>query len=672
MVTVRTSGTQTLTRFCQVAVPVPLRRTFTYQVPEDMEVKEGSMVTVSFGRRTMTGFVVGFGQSDGSLDHIKPIKAVESEDLSLPPEVLELCRWVSDYYLAPLGEVARTALPAGLGKRTPDKQEAGATPSSEHHTLSTTQEQALNALAEALSRRSSKPFLLHGVTGSGKTEVYLRAAEQAVENGGSVILLIPEIALSPQMIHRVESRFGNRAALWHSSLTATERRRVWTRARQGELNVIVGARSAVFSPLPNLRLLIVDEEHETSYKQTDSPRYHARDVAVVRAQKCGAVTVLGSATPSLESYANVQNGKYTLLEMPGRVTARPRPQVELVSLPKSSPKSKPMSWIFSNRLREEIAGLLSREEQGIVFLNRRGHSTVVRCSSCGEVERCRDCDIVLTYHATDQRLWCHYCGHRRRKPPACAECGELMLAYRGAGTQKVEEELFRLFPGARVQRIDTDSTRKRGSLQQALERFREGSADLLLGTQMVAKGLDFPQVTLVGVVHADTQLNLPDFRSGERTFQLLTQVAGRAGRGEKPGKVILQTDHPDHPSLVTAKTHDYHRFFKGEAQARKELGWPPYSRLVNILFDGRTEQAVQTKAEEIFDILRFDAQTSGVELLGPAPQPVSKLKGKFRWHLTLRSPRTASLRTLADRALTAAAGKSQVRVSVDVDPVSLL
>ena len=662
-------------RFAEVAVPVPLRRTFTYRVPADLadRVGPGAVVTVPFGRRTLSGFVIALHPT-AEVKGIKDIQKVEDDDLSLSPALLELGAWVSEYYLAPLGEVLRAALPAGLGKKTPDPVEAmpgdGVPP-----VLSDAQTAALEPIREAVRKKTAASFLLHGVTGSGKTEVYLRAAEEAVRAGGRVLVLVPEIALSPQMVERVRERFGNRTALWHSSLTPARRREVWTRTRRGEIDVLVGARSAVFAPLPDLRLVVVDEEHESTYKQTESPRYHARDVALVRARLEGATVVLGSATPSLETYANTERGKYRLLELPARVGEAVPPEVSLVPPPRAEAGERaPISVIFGNELRRALAERLGKGEQSIVFLNRRGHSTVVQCSSCHEAVSCSACDVVLTYHAAGDRLECHYCGARRPRPRACGACGEETVIYKGVGTQKVEGEIARLFPAARVRRLDTDSARRRGVLEESLDSFRTGEVDILLGTQMVAKGLDFPRVTLVGVVNADTQLLLPDFRSAERTFQLLTQVAGRAGRGSAPGQVILQTAHPDHPALVAAARQDYGLFYREEMRARAETGWPPHKRLVNLMLDGSDEATVIAEAEKLAaHLLREVRGGDGLEVLGPAPQPVSRLKGKHRWHVTLRGGDHRRLHRLAARALALAEERTgRVRLAVDVDPASLL
>ena len=562
-------GTQAL--FAEVAIPIPLRQNFTYRIPTNLldELDVGAAVMVPFGRRKVQGFVVAL-KKESSLKGIKEIESLSGD--SLPPSILNLAQWISEYYLASLGEVLRAALPAGLGKKTRER-EWTEFPEDSAFVLSPEQAEAVKSITEALPPTQAKGFLLHGETGSGKTEVYLRAAEAAIAAGRRVLVLIPEIALSQQMVHRFQLRFGDKVALWHSALTASKRREVFNRTRSGDLDILVGARSAILAPLPDVGLIVVDEEHETAYKQGDSPRYHARDVALVRGRQEKAVVVLGSATPALETYKNAQTGKLSLLRMHHRFGLGKAPQVEIVPLPRKEPrKSAPISMIFGDRLRDELAKTLSEGSQAILFLNRRGHSTVVQCEECRTAVPCQHCDIALTFHASDQRLRCHYCGSSRRLPIPCADvsCGGEVGVMKGVGTQRVETEVTRLFPMARVLRLDTDTARKRGSTRETIEKFRRREADILLGTQMVAKGLDFPLVTLVGVINADTQLNLPDFRSAERTFQLLAQVAGRSGRGEHLGRVIFQTNHPDHDALITASTQDYEEFYKREISRRRD------------------------------------------------------------------------------------------------------
>jgi primosomal protein N' (replication factor Y) len=672
------------TLIAEVAIPVPLRRTFVYDVPEELRslVHSGVVVSVPFGNRKLSGFIVDvYGRhteawskvSHKFPEDLKPIHAVLEAELALPEELVALCRWVADYYQAPLGEVFRAALPSGLGKKTPGELPEAEPGSASEILLSPDQATAVATIGRAQAAQSAAAFLLYGITGSGKTEVYLRAAENTVASGGKVLILVPEIALSPQMVHRVQARFGSRVALWHSSLTPTRRREVWSRARRGEIDVLVGARSAVFAPLPDLKLIVVDEEHESAYKQNESPRYHARDVALVRARMAKAVTLLGSATPSLESMSNAEKGKYTLLRLPDRVAGRSRGSVELVLLPHMEPRDKrPVSLILSDALRDAILQTVSRREQAILFLNRRGHSTIVQCETCRKPLRCNQCDITLTWHSDRDRVICHYCGRNRPTPERCPECSGSLFVFKGVGTQRVARELAGLFPGLRVERLDTDSTRKRGTLEHALDRFRDGKADVLLGTQMVAKGLDFPGVTLVGVINADLQLSLPDFRSAERTFQLLTQVAGRSGRGALPGRVIFQTNQAEHYALITAAAQDYESFYRTELAVRRDPVYPPYVRLINLLFDGRDEAKVIEEANAVAAFLRRSLKPGDqVDFLGPAPQPLSRLKGKHRWHLTLRGPEHKRLQELSAHVLEQETTRG-VRLTVDVDPVSLL
>jgi primosomal protein N' (replication factor Y) len=462
------------------------------------------------------------------------------------------------------------------------------------------------------------------------------------------------------------------------------RREAWRRVRDGAASVVVGARSAVFAPFADLRLIVVDEEHEAAYKQDETPRYHGRDVAIYRGHLARVPVVLGSATPSLESFHHALAGKYALIELPRRIDDRPTPTVDLVPLLRGRDEARPesppaagrsRSHVLSEPLIEALEERLTRAEQAILFLNRRGHSTVVRCGDCGHVARCPHCDISLTWHADRRELCCHYCSHRVRQFDVCPDCAGTCFVYRGVGTQKVEAELQRLLPQARTVRMDFDSTRRRGVLDGIVRDFRARRADILLGTQMVARGLDFPGVTLVGVINADTQLNLPDFRSAERTFQLLTQVAGRAGRGRQPGHVLVQTFAAGHYAIEAARRQDYRAFYETEIEFRREVGYPPLSRMVNLLFDGREEARVTERAEEVARHLsaRLGGQEPGVDLLGPAPQSLSRLKGKYRWHVTLKGRDHRALRSLAEEALALPASTgSAVRLSVDVDPVSLL
>lgn len=529
------------------------------------------------------------------------------------------------------------------------------------------QADAIAALEGALCAGEHHTFLLHGVTGSGKTEVYLRAMEEARRLGRRSILLVPEITLTPQTVSRLRGRFGARAAVLHSRLTDSERRRTWHAAQQGRFDVVLGPRSAIFTPLPDLGLVIVDEEHEGAYKQEDAPRYHARDVAIERARQVGGVVVLGSATPDTESFQRTLSGEFTRLVMPDRVSNLPLPRVRLVDV-------RGTRGTFSPELLEAVRDRLEKKEQVILFLNRRGFSPFVQCSSCGEAVRCDQCAVSLTYHKTDGSMRCHYCDQSAPLPEKCPECQATTLVKRGLGTQRVEEELREHFPEMRLARLDSDSVRKSGAHEDILGRFLEGDIDVLLGTQMVAKGLDFPRVTLVGVINADTGLHLPDYRAAERTFQVLTQVSGRAGRSELGGEVLVQTRCPEHGCLLAARDHDDAAFRAEDLPLRKDLRYPPFSRLAGVLVRGENLPRVEAAADVIRDRIAETAEECGAwtVVLGPCPAPLAQLRGKHRFRLLIKGQRREDVRRAAERALEPLTGFPGVEVQVDVDPLDML
>jgi primosomal protein N' (replication factor Y) len=538
-------------------------------------------------------------------------------------------------------------------------------------TLNADQEQAWAALEPALRRGGFHAFLLHGVTGSGKTEIYLRAIEVMVRQGKEALVLVPEISLTPQTIARFRGRFSDVAVL-HSHLGTAERGGHWRKVAGGHAQVIVGARSAVFAPARRLGLIVVDEEHETTFKQETTPRYHGRDVAVMRARLEDVPIVLGSATPSLETWHNAQRAAYTLLELPQRVESRPLPQVGLVDLRHAAPqRGRPSA--LSEPLERAMREALRAGGQVMLLLNRRGFATHVHCPHCGHVEVCRFCDLALTYHKHRDVMLCHYCGFEQEPLQNCPRCGEAAVRYQGLGTEKLQAEIEARFSGFVVRRMDSDTMRKPGSHARILAAFRKGLIHILLGTQMIAKGLDFPNVTLVGVVNADVGLHVPDFRSAERTFQLLSQVAGRAGRGPQGGRVLVQTFTPDHPSIALAASHDYARFVEGELAHRRAHGYPPFQRLARLIVRSRDQQAAADFAARMAgDFQAALAAAPEVRLLGPAEAPIFRLKGYFRFHFQLQSPRPGELHRVLREVLPPLRPPSGVEFALDVDPYHML
>jgi primosomal protein N' (replication factor Y) (superfamily II helicase) len=673
----------------RVAVPIPLPReeALVYELPEEEEPRAGLRVLVPVGTRRVWGTVLGPEPRRPDFK-VRAVAGLPEPRLVLTEEILDLCRWVADYYATSLGEVLQAAAPSPTGLTRRAEAAAGeerdapwlasAPPARER--LNAAQRTALDAVEAALAERAFRAFLLHGVTGSGKTAVYLHAAKTVVTQGGQSLILVPEIALSPQTLDSFRRAGFERAALYHSTLTPRDRVDVWRAVAEGALDLVVGTRSAVFLPFRDLRLAVVDEEHETAYKQEETPRYHGRDVALVRAQRRGAAVVLASATPSMESYARAKRGAYGLLSLPERIDGRPLAAVRVTDLRQrpavTAASGLPRSPILTPLLIEAMQGALGRREQGILFLNRRGHSTYLQCRGCGHVARCRRCDVSLTLHLEEKALRCHYCGAERKLKPDCPECGAADLWFGGIGIQRVEREVRRLFPEATVARLDLDSARRRGAVGRTLREFRAGGIDFLLGTQMVAKGFDFPGVTLVGIVVADLQLYLPDFRAAERTFQLLTQVAGRAGRGESPGEVIMQSYDPEHPALRAAAAQDYEMFYAHEARERRELHYPPYGHLAEIEVRGAREERVEAAARSVRRSLGAAVGGAGdsVLVLGPAPKPLARLRGESRWHLLLRAASRTDLRALLARALPRIreAKHPGARVYIDVDPRQVL
>jgi len=744
----------------EVAVPLRLECTFHYLVPPHLAslVRTGKRVLVPFGRRKLTGYILG--GSETATGELKEIIELLDPDPLFTGKELEFLRWAAGYYLHPLGEVIKSALPAGInlksGSRTTldrdgaavaeevltggkrvmtglfyraaeprpegvtlrdkaarlgtflrEQGEASATqlrrefgadaallnrlrdkgfvtvterevyrdpfraevfPCDTPPLLNDSQAAALARLTAALEGRAFAPFLLHGVTGSGKTEVYLRTIANVLDQGRTALVLVPEIALTPQLVRRFKCRFSCGIAVLHSGLSDGERFDEWRRIRRGEVAIVIGARSAIFAPLERLGIIVVDEEHDGSYKQSEGFRYNARDLALVRGKMERACVLLGSATPLLTSYHAAQAGKLGYLHLPCRVRNLPMPAVELIDA--RGRKSE----TFLPELTAALGENLAAGGQALLFLNRRGFATFLICNDCGHVLRCPNCSITLTYHQRRGRHFCHYCDFSIPAPSLCPDCTSPGITLLGRGTERVEEEVKELLPEARVSRMDRDTTTGRGGHSRILKGVEEGSIDILVGTQMIAKGHDFPGVTLVGVISADATLNLPDFRSAERTFQLITQVMGRAGRGDMPGKVLVQTLNPDHYAVSRAVAHDFAGFCAEELEFRRETGYPPFAHLASLVLSGNVAAAVDQEAVTVALLLREVKRElkSRVEILGPVVPPLGKIRGRFRRQILLKS----AGRTDLHRLLAAFRGglklPATVRLAIDVDPVDML
>jgi len=802
----------------EVAVGLPVFKTFHYRIPEKMigSLQVGMRVLVPFKGRKVTGFSIDLLDQPpkGVEEKLREVEDLLDEAPLIDPQMLRFCRWISDYYLYPLGEVIKTGLPPGLQLKselilslTPDGWEClgqgalepiqekvfkeigrcgkvslrrmlkhflGEVSRSQlfswrrkgflnidpgiegkevkpkfekvvHYQegeptqpISKKQAEILNWIKEkgdisyselskrfkspsksiqslhakglvSLSRREvcrdlsvrselkpypkpeptsdqeavlieilkgihSKrfsPFLIYGVTGSGKTEIYLRAIEEVLSQGKEAIVLVPEISLTPQLLSRFKDRFGENLALLHSGLGRGERYDQWRRVWKGEVKIAMGARSAIFAPFKHVGIIIVDEEHDPSYKQEEKLKYHARDVAVVRAKQAEATLLLGSATPSLESFYNVEKVKFRLLNLPERIEGKPLPRVEVVDMKKEG-------GLFSEKLKAALQKNIESGKQSLLFLNRRGFANFILCPDCGNTFKCPNCSVTLTHHLRDRSLQCHYCDYRIPAPGDCPKCQSHRLQGMGIGTERLEQEIKSLFPETQVGRMDRDTTSRRRSHLEILKRLESGSIDILIGTQMIVKGHDFPDVTFVGVVSADTSLNFPDFRSSERTFQLLTQVAGRAGRGDVFGEVVIQTFNPDHYSILRAKDHDYIGFYQEEIQFRKALEYPPFTRFINFRLVGNNEKGTKGMAEEMGRIgqsLLKKAHGKEIEILGPSTAPFAKMRGKFRWQMLAKGKSPPLLhqfaKELSSRMDVPLKGKG-VDLDVDVDPVFIL
>jgi primosomal protein N' (replication factor Y) len=574
---------------------------------------------------------------------------------------------------APIATLRRKGLIRSQSSRVSTaRQVEAALPRQERLALNPDQQQALDAVLAALRSKQHQTFLIHGVTGSGKTEVYIQAIEEVVRYGRQAIVLVPEISLTPQTVERFRQRFGSVAVL-HSHLSDSDRHWHWQRIAEGQVPVIVGARSAIFAPTPHLGLIVLDEEHESTFKQETAPRYHAREVAEARAAAESVPLILGSATPSLESWHRARMGRYRLIDMPRRVLNRPLPEVGTIDLRAEGQRIGSRGSI-SRLLHQAMQAALADDGQVILLLNRRGYSTHIQCPACGEVVRCPDCDIALTHHKIGEQVLCHLCDYRAAPPSQCPACDSGEIRYWGMGTQKLETEVRARFPDAPLIRMDADTMRARGAHEKALREFREGKARILLGTQMIAKGLDFPNVTLVGVIQADTALHLPDFRAAERTFHLVTQVAGRTGRGAKGGRVLVQTFSPDHPAIRAAVKHDYAAFAAEELPLREMLRYPPFTSMIRLVIRGESEAAVKEFAGRLHNSIAaaLEARQADARVLGPAPAPTPRIRGKHRFQIQIQGPDGDKLRAAVLEAESQVTAPAEVEWIADVDPLNML
>ncbi len=647
--------------------------TFQYSVPESLreKIEPGKRVYVSVRTRRMVGYVVALSEGQVT-EHVREIDSVIDETPILSPAFLKLTSWMSDYYFCSWGQAIEAVLPAPFKKgkflmksRAKKIGEGIELVNPKDLPLTTHQEDAFRKISKKIELKEPGTFLLHGITGSGKTEIYMHLIREVIKQSRGSIVLVPEISLTPQTVDRFYSRFGDGLAVIHSRLTQARRVEEWHRIRKGEVRVVIGARSAIFSPVKELGLIVIDEEHDTSYKQGETPRYETKRVAQKRVELENAVLVLGSATPSLESFYQSDNNAMERIDLPERIEKRPLPVVDIVDM-RRRPHGK-AEWIFSGALEQNIRESLAKKEQVMLLLNRRGFSTYLHCSSCGYVMSCENCRISLTYHFDKGSLFCHVCHYKLAPQRLCPACQKNYLHYFGIGTQKVESEAQRLFPDARLGRMDSDSTSRKDSHENILRAFRKREIDILIGTQMIAKGHDFPNVSLIGVISADTALHIPDFRAAERTFDLLTQVAGRAGRGDIPGKVIIQTYVPHHYSIQSAKDHDYHEFYEKEIVFRKELSMPPYTHLVMVILSGGVEKDVVRQILGLAKLLESRIDGSKFKIMGPAPCLVSKERGEYRWNLYLKGPSIEEINPVL-KAVLHEFKKVKVRATIDVDP----
>lgn len=661
-------------KYVEVITSLPIDRTFQYRVPDSVQhaPEVGKRVHIPFRSSKRIGYIVKI-EEEAMVENPKDLLDIIDEEAIFTPDMIDLARWVKDNYFCSWGEALEAMIPGALkhGKTSMTsriKEKPQEVEPTEPHEPNREQKEVLEDVTKCLDEGRHEVFLLHGITGSGKTEIYLQAMENVISKGKSGIILVPEISLTPQTVERFKSRFGDMVAVFHSKMLQSAKFAEWKRIKKGEAKVVVGPRSAIFSPIVKPGLFVVDEEHEPSYKQEDSPRYHAREVAIERAKEANAPVILGSATPSLESYHRASTGEYKLVELTQRIKEKELPKVKLVDM-RLEFDTRCGKKVISKIMEESLRKDLSKKQQALVFLNRRGFSTFVICKGCGYLAKCPRCDSPMVYHRSKKGLICHYCGHTESPLKICPSCNKEYLMYRGTGTQKVEEELKIVIPDARIARMDSDTMSKRGAHNKVLSSFKKHDIDVIVGTQMIAKGLDFPKVTLVGVVSADANLNLPDFRSGERTFNLITQVAGRAGRGDLGGEVIVQTFTPENYAVKLAAKHDYEAFYSHEVQSRRELNFPPFINLIKITVRSRKEENVIKATERLAKTLK--KKMPDVDMIGPVPSPMAMLRGYHRWNVIIKAEDRAKAVKKLRGALKGFRKGSGVFMAVDVDPMSM-
>ena len=650
-------------RYAQVVVPIPLKSEFTYSFDSDqMTVQAGMRVMVPFGKRNLQAYVIDVMDKAPSVDfEIKGITRVIDKEPIFDRKDYELAVWMEKFYFSSRGEVLDTMIPGGRRDTVFSGLDADEAMPRPDVTLSEEQENAVKTVMETDHRM----YYLFGVTGSGKTEVFLRCAEKVIAEGGQVIYLVPEITLTHQLALQVLKRFQNNVAILHSGLTDSQRIAQWRRIKRSEVGLVIGARSAVFAPFSNLKMIIIDEEHENSYKSGNAPRYHARQVAQKRISDCGGKLLMGSATPSLESWQMMKDpSKMVRIDLKHRVGGGSMPRVEIDDMSKEE-------GIFSKVLHEKMLRTLAAGKQVILFLNRRGFSYYFHCRSCGYELKCPNCDIALTYHKRHNVLQCHYCGYSQKPITVCPDCGSMDVMYSGFGTEQVEQEISRLFPLYGVARLDTDTVAKdRSNIQKTLDDFRAGKIQILLGTQMVAKGLNFPNVQLVGIIMADSGLLIPDFRAEERTFDLLVQVSGRSGRADSNGEVIVQTRMKDNPAISFAAKGDVEGFFNQELSIRKDTKFPPFSRMVNIVVRSSNAAAARGFADTLAKMLTSQARKTLV--YGASECPIEKIRTYYRFQILLRSTNPADMLSLLNRVMKEVKVPYNVSVDIDMDPTDLL